>query len=206
MTTAAPRFMNATREARVPQVVRPLRPGQGEVNRPRHDPSSGRAPGQFAEAPGQFAEAPGRGQPAKAGSPGRLAAPAPAPVPAVDVRPGRSRPDGARTRLIGRFRSSDVLRFCALRVIDDIGPATGLDALNLLAPMARMLGEAPPLFPLLHELEDEHLLVAVRASPPRYSVTKRGRLEAARLRDAVRARLVERLGPRVRLEMLLSGT
>ncbi len=106
---------------------------------------------------------------------------------------------------IDRQRSSDVLRFCALRVIEDVGPVAGLGALNLLAPMARLLGENPPVFPLLHELADEHLLVATPASPPRYAVTRRGRLEASRLRAAVRARLAERLGPRFRLEMLLSA-
>ncbi len=113
-------------------------------------------------------------------------------------------PASARRR-IHPPRSSDVLRYCALRVIDDLGPLTGLDALNLLAPMARLFGETPPVFPLLHELEDERLVVATPSSPPRYAVTRRGRVEASRLREGVRARLTERLGPRVHLDLLVSG-
>lgn len=99
---------------------------------------------------------------------------------------------------------SDLIRLCALRVVQDDGPIGGLDALNLLAPLARMLGEAPPTFPVLHELEDCGLLEASASLPRTYAITASGRREATRLASASRALLAERLGTGVRLEAMLA--
>jgi hypothetical protein len=100
---------------------------------------------------------------------------------------------------------SDLLRLCALRVVQEAGPIPELTALNMLAPLARILGEVPPTFPLLHDLEDRGLLAASAALPRSYSVTESERREAGRLADASSDLLAERLGTGVRLEALLTA-
>ncbi len=120
------------------------------------------------------------------------------PLPAGSGRAGRS------SALPERQIPSDVIRLCALRVVQDHGPIGGLDALNLLAPLARMLGEAPPTFPLLHDLEDCGLLEASPSLPRTYAITASGRSEARRLASSSSTVLEERLGTGMRLEAMLA--
>jgi len=119
-------------------------------------------------------------------------------LPAGSARTGRS------SAFPARQIPSDLVRLCALRVVQDSGPIGGLDALNLLAPLARMLGEAPPTFPLLHDLEDCGLLEASTSLPRTYAITASGRREATRLASSSSALLAERLGTGVRLEAMLA--
>ncbi len=97
---------------------------------------------------------------------------------------------------------SDLLRLCALLLVSWAGPIGGLEALNMLAPYARRLGEVPPTFPLLHELEEDGCLAASAGLPRRYRITAAGRREAGRLAAASRARLAERLVPEAWLTTL----
>jgi hypothetical protein len=122
------------------------------------------------------------------------------------ARPPTGDPTPASDRTGGAFGAvpSDLLRLCALRVVQEAGPLPGLAALNMLAPLARMLGEVPPTFPLLHELEDRGLLSASATLPRAYAITGPGRREAARLADASSEILAERLGTGTRLEALLA--
>jgi hypothetical protein len=99
---------------------------------------------------------------------------------------------------------SDLVRLCALRVVQDDGPIAGLDALNRLAPLARMLGEVPPTFPLLHDLEDSGLLEASASLPRTYAITASGRREAGRLASSSSALLAERLDTGMRLDVMLA--
>ncbi len=146
------------------------------------------------------------GQPADPPSspvePGTLRQP-PTPGPAAP-RPGGSAGAGHSSSFPARQIPSDLIRLCALRVVQDGGPIGGLDALNLLAPLARTLGEAPPTFPLLHDLEDRGLLEASASLPRTYAITASGRSEATRLAGSSSALLAERLGTGVRLEAMLA--
>jgi hypothetical protein len=118
--------------------------------------------------------------------------------------PAGSGPTGRASAFPTRPIPSDLIRLCALRVVQDDGPIGGLDALNLLAPLARMLGEIPPTFPLLHDLEDSGLLEASASLPRTYAITATGRREATRLASSSSALLAERLGSGVRLEAMLA--
>jgi hypothetical protein len=120
------------------------------------------------------------------------------PLPAGSSRAGHA------SAFPARQIPSGLIRLCALRVVQDGGPIGGLDALNLLAPLARMLGEAPPTFPLLHDLEDCGLLEASTSLPRTYAITASGRREATRLASSSSALLAERLGTGVRLEAMLA--
>ena len=115
--------------------------------------------------------------------------------------PARS---GRSSSFPGRPVPSDLVRLCALRVVQDAGPIAGLDALNRLAPLAKILGEAPPTFPVLHDLEDRGLLEASASLPRTYAITASGRREAGRLANALIGLLAERLGTGLRLEAMLA--
>jgi DNA-binding PadR family transcriptional regulator len=75
----------------------------------------------------------------------------------------------------------DLLRLLALREIEASGPMTGLEALNRIAPTARLLGLGTPGYPLLHDMTDRALLESVAGRPPRYRITEDGSREAERL-------------------------
>ncbi len=126
-------------------------------------------------------------------------------VPAAPSRrtagePIRSHDQPHRSLLPGH--PSDLIRLCALLVVADAGPIGGLDALNMLAPYARRLGEVPPTFPLLHQLEEDGYLAASAGLPRRYSVTAAGRREAGRLAAGSGPLLAQRLVPEAWLGML----
>jgi hypothetical protein len=89
-------------------------------------------------------------------------------------------------------------------VVREAGPLPGLQILNLVAPVVRRLGEVPPTFPLLHQLEEEGLLVASGDLPRQYTITAAGTREARRLANAVGPLTAERLeGVDRRIEALL---
>ena len=90
-------------------------------------------------------------------------------------------------------------------MVADAGPIGGLDALNMLAPYARRLGEVPPTFPLLHQLEEDGHLAASTGLPRRYAITVAGRREADRLAAGSGPLLAERLVPEAWLAMLAAG-
>jgi hypothetical protein len=138
------------------------------------------------------------------GSPPFPVEPVPLRQPPTPGRRGRLHSGSAATAFPARPIPSDLIRLCALRVVQDDGPIGGLDALNLLAPLARMLGETPPTFPLLHDLEDSGLLAASASLPRTYAITASGRREATRLASSSSALLAERLGSGVRLEAMLA--
>ncbi|MGC8633145.1 MAG: hypothetical protein ACP5VP_00505 [Candidatus Limnocylindrales bacterium] len=100
-------------------------------------------------------------------------------------------------------RAPDLLRLCALAVVESAGPLGGLEILNRLAPVARRLGELPPTFPLLHELEEDGCLAASADLPRRYRITAAGRHEALRLAGTCGSLLSERLGPGALLGTIL---
>ncbi len=131
--------------------------------------------------------------------------------PAVPAAPSRTTA-GASSRSHDRpprspipGHPSDLIRLCALLVVADAGPIGGLDALNMLAPYASRLGEIPPTFPLLHQLEEDGYLTASTGLPRRYSITVAGRREAGRLAAGSRPLLAERLLPEAWLGMLAAG-
>ena len=122
--------------------------------------------------------------------------------PAVPAAPSRtttgasSRTHDRPPRSLAPGRPSDLIRLCALLVVGDAGPIGGLDALNMLAPYARRLGEIPPTFPLLHQLEEDGYLAASTGLPRRYAITAAGRREASRLAAGSGPLLAERLVPK----------
>ena len=129
----------------------------------------------------------------------------PSPVASVPTRRARSASQDDRTaRLPPAAHPSDLIRLCALLVVEDAGPVIGLDALNQLAPLARKLGEVAPTYPLLHELEADGHLLATQGLPRVYRITTAGRREASRLAAGSVRTLTERLGPEARLEALLA--
>lgn len=130
--------------------------------------------------------------PVRAGSPERVRLPL-----SGRREAGRFRPAG---------RASEPLRLCALAVVESSGPLGGLEVLNRLAPVARRLGEWPPTFPLLHELEEDGCLAASADLPRRYRITAAGRHEALRLAGIYGSHLSERLGPGALLGTLLFPT
>jgi DNA-binding PadR family transcriptional regulator len=74
-----------------------------------------------------------------------------------------------------------VLTLLILRNIEASGPLTGLEAANAVAPIAHLLGIAPPGYALLHELTEAGLLHSPDGRQRRYSITDNGRREADRL-------------------------
>jgi hypothetical protein len=74
-----------------------------------------------------------------------------------------------------------VLTLLILRHIEAEGPLAGLDAANAVAPLARLLGIAPPGYALLHDLTAAGLLQSPDGRQRRYSITDAGSREADRL-------------------------
>ena len=97
----------------------------------------------------------------------------------------------------GAGSDSDLIKLLTLREFEASGPLTGLDAINHVASTARMLGIAPPTYPLVHGLTEAGLLESVAAKPPRYRTTAAGSREAERL--------AERCWPRLRDEVVRLG-
>jgi DNA-binding PadR family transcriptional regulator len=92
-----------------------------------------------------------------------------------------------------RGGNADLLRLLALREIDSASPLTGLEAINGVASIARLLQIAPPGYALLHDLTDDGFLETSVAMPRRYSVTEAGRRESERLAERCRPRLSSEL-------------
>jgi DNA-binding PadR family transcriptional regulator len=92
-----------------------------------------------------------------------------------------------------RGGNPDLLRLLALREIDSASPPTGLEAINGVASIARLLQIAPPGYALLHDLTDDGFLETSVAMPRRYSVTEAGRRESERLAERCRPRLSSEL-------------
>jgi hypothetical protein len=93
--------------------------------------------------------------------------------------------------------NADLIKLLTLREFEAADPLTGLDAINHVAPTARMLGIAPPAYPLVHGLTEAGLLETVAERPPRYRTTAAGAREAERL--------AERCWPRLRDEVVRMG-
>ena len=128
-------------------------------------------------------------------------------APTRGIGPGYPQSDDPAVRSAARpelraGHPSDLLRLCALLLVSWAGPIGGLEALNMLAPYARRLGEVPPTFPLLHELEEDGCLAASAGLPSRYRITAAGRREASRLAASSSTRLAERLVPEAWLTTL----
>jgi hypothetical protein len=100
-------------------------------------------------------------------------------------------------RTEGAGSDADLIKLLTLREFEASGPLTGLDAINHVASTARMLGIAPPAYPLVHGLTDEGLLECLGGRPPRYRTTRAGSREAERL--------AERCWPRLRDEVVRMG-
>lgn len=97
----------------------------------------------------------------------------------------------------GAGSDADLIKLLTLREFEASSPLTGLDAINHVALTARMLGIAPPAYPLVHGLSDEGLLECLGDRPPRYRTTSAGSREAERL--------AEQCWPRLRDEVVRMG-
>jgi hypothetical protein len=100
----------------------------------------------------------------------------------------------------GAGSDADLIKLLTLREFEAAGPLTGLDAINRVAATARLLGIAPPAYPLVHGLTDAGLLECLGDRPPRYRTTMAGSREAERLAENCWPRLrdeVVRLGARL---------
>lgn len=89
--------------------------------------------------------------------------------------------------------TADAMDLYALRLLDQLGPLTGLDTLNALAPLARRFDQPPPLFPLLHSLEERGLIAGSSGLPRRYRITEAGRTEMERLVEELWPTVAERV-------------
>jgi len=92
---------------------------------------------------------------------------------------------------------ADLIKLLTLREFEAAGPRTGLDAINHVAATARLLGIAPPAYPLVHGLTDEGLLECYSDKPRLYRTTDAGAREAELL--------AERCWPRLRDEVVRLG-
>ena len=94
--------------------------------------------------------------------------------------------------------NEDVRRLLILREIEAAGVLTGLDAVNAVAPTARLLGIRSPGYALLHDLTADGFLQYSAGMPRTYRLTDAGTGEAARLAQQCWPRLSAEL---VRLNM-----